>query len=100
LLANPDRRESICPLGRAVFHGQLARLVEQRVDDHPLGRRQYDVLDEMFVLDVAAVAANELDSRSGERDPEDAGVRGVREVEPNHFTTLYRERRIRLASDE
>ena len=68
--------------------------VEERVDDNALGRRQDHVVDELFVLDVAAVAADELDSSAGKRDPEDAGVRGVREVEPDHLTMLLLQRQI------
>ncbi len=83
-----------------MFHRQLARLVEEHVDDDALGRRQHHVVDELLVLDVAAVAADELDLSSGERDLEHARVRGVRQVEPDHFAELGRERWIRLAADE
>ena len=45
---------------------QLARLVEQHVDDDTLRRRKDDVLDELLMLDVAAVAADELHPRAGQ----------------------------------
>ena len=73
-----------------MFHRQLARLVEEHVDDDALGRRQHHVVDELLVLDVAAVAADELDLSSGERDLEDARVRGVGQVEPDHLTRAWR----------
>ena len=44
---------------------QLARRLEAHVDDDPLGGRQDDVLDELLVLDAAAVAADELHPAPG-----------------------------------
>ena len=45
-----------------------SRLVELHVNDGTLGRCQHHVLDELLVLDVAAITADELDACSRERD--------------------------------
>ena len=60
LVAHCDRGERVDALRRAVLERQLAGLVEEHVDDDALGGREDDLLDELLVLDVAAVAADEL----------------------------------------
>ena len=79
---------------------QLCRLVEQDVDDDPLGGRENDRLDELFLLAAAAVAADELHLRARKRDVEDARVRGVRQVDPNDLVLLRVEGKVGLAGDE
>ena len=44
---------------------QLARLIEEHVDHHALRRREDDGVDELLVLDMAAVAADELHRAPG-----------------------------------
>ena len=48
----------------AVFQHELAGLLEQHIDDGPLRRSEDHVLDELLVLDAAAVAADELHPRA------------------------------------
>ena len=100
LVAHLDRRQPVRALRRSMLEGQTARLLEERVDDDPLGRREHDRLDELLALDTAAVAADELQPRPRQRDVEDARVGGVREVEANDLALLRGERRFRLAADE
>ena len=76
-----DRAPAVGPLGRAVLQRELAGVLEQHVDDGPLRRRQHDVLDELLALDAAAVAADELHPRPGQRDLEHARVGGVGQVD-------------------
>ena len=78
----------------------LARLLEEDVDDEPLGRRQENLVDEAFVLVVSAVSADELHASSGQRHVEHAGVCGVGEVEAHDLTALCGECEVRLARDE
>ena len=100
LVAHLDRRQPVRALRRSMLEGQTARLLEERVDDDPLGRCEHDRLDELLALDTAAVAADELQPRPRQRDVEDARVGGVREVEANDLALLHGERRFRLAADE
>ena len=100
LVAHVDRRKLVRPLGRAVLEGQLARLLEERIDHDPLGGCEHDRLDELLTLDAAAVAADELQLGSWQRDVEDARVGRVREIEANHLAQLCGERRLRLAANE
>ena len=78
----------------------FARLLEEDVDDEPLGRRQQDLLDEPLVLVVSAVSADQLHASSRERHVEHAGVGGVGEVEAHDLTALCGECEVRLARDE
>ena len=70
-------------LGRPVLERELARPVEEDVHDDALRGRKDDRVDELLVLDAAAVAADELHPRARKGDVEHARVRGVREVEAN-----------------
>jgi hypothetical protein len=60
-----------------VFEGQLSGLVEQDVDDGPLGRCQQHPRDELLVLHPAAVPADQLHPGAGQPDVEDGSVGGV-----------------------
>ena len=71
LVAHVNRRQRVDAVRGAVLERQLAGLVEEDVDDHALRRREHDLLDELLVLDVAAVAADELHPRARQRDLED-----------------------------
>jgi hypothetical protein len=86
--------------GVAVLQRQRAGRVEQDVDDDPLGRREDDVLDELLVLDPAAVAADELHPRARQRDLEYARVRRVGEVEAHDFAGPGGEGEPRFAGDQ
>ena len=77
-----------------MLEGQLARLLEERIDHDSLGGCEHDRLDELLTLDAAAVAADELQLGSWQRDVEDARVGRVREVEANHLALLCGERRL------
>ena len=98
LLADADRGERIDAAGSAVLERQVPRSVEEDVDDHPLRRRDDHLLDELLVLDMAAVAADELHPSSWERDLEDPGVGGVGQVEAHHLAELRAQREIGLAA--
>ena len=100
LVAHVDGGQRVNALGRAVLERQVARLVEQDVHDHALGGREDDVLDELLVLDVAAVAADELHARARQRDLERPRVRGVREVEADDLAEPRVQRQVRLAVDQ
>ena len=50
-------------VGGAVFDHHISRLVEVHIDDHTLGRRDHNVPHEPLVLNMAAVAADELRAR-------------------------------------
>jgi hypothetical protein len=58
-------------------------MLEEDVDDHTLGGRQENLLDEALVLVVSAVSADELHASPWQRHVEDASVGGVGEVEAN-----------------
>ena len=88
LVAHVDGGQRVDALRRAVLERQVAGLVEQDVHDHTLGGSEDDILDELLVLDVAAVAADELHARARQRDLERPGVRGVREVEAHDLAEL------------
>ena len=75
----------------------LARLLEENVDDEPLGRRQENLLDEALVFVVSAVSADELHASSRQRHVEHAGVGGVGEVEAHDLTALRGECEVRLS---
>ena len=79
---------------------ELARLREEHVDDDALGGREQDLVDELLVLVVAGVGADELHLRARQRHVEDARVGGVREVEAHDLAALGLERKVRLAGDE
>ena len=74
LLIDRDRRQRIHALGRVMLQREHAGLLEEHVDDHPLGRSQHDLLDETLLLDAAAVTAGELHARPGQLDLEHARV--------------------------
>ena len=63
-------------------------LLKQHVDHHSLRRSEDHVVDELLVLDAATVAADQLHPRSRQRDPEDAGVGGVGQVEAHDLAQL------------
>ena len=100
VLRHGDVRQRVGPVGRAVLQRQLARRVEQHVHDGPLGRRQHDVLDELLALAAPAVAADELHARSGQRDLEDAGVGGVRQIQAHDLAGLGAQREFGLPGDQ
>ena len=79
---------------------ELAGLGEEDVDDDALRGSEKSLLDELLVLVVAAVAADELHARPRQGHVEDAGVRRVREMEADDFATLGLERQIRFPCDE
>ena len=93
LLADGDRGQRIDPVRGVVLQRELAGPVEQDIDDDPLGRREDHVVDELLVLDVAAVAADELHPRARQLDLEHAGVGGVRQVEAHDLAALARSAR-------
>src|SRR3712207_8031508 len=57
-------RQPVRPVRRAVLQRELPRLLEEHVDDRALRRGDDDVLDDLLLLDAAAVAAGELDRKS------------------------------------
>ena len=88
VLADLDRGQRIDPIRGAVLERQLTGLLEQHVDHHSLRRSEDHVVDELLVLDVAAVAADQLHPRPRQRDLEDAGVGGVGQVEAHDLAEL------------
>ena len=83
-----------------VLQRELAGPVEQDIDDDSLGGSEDHVVDELLVLDVAAVAADELHPRARQLDLEHPRVRGVGQVEADHLAELRGQREIRLAADQ
>ena len=97
---NGDRREPVGVIRRSVLELELARIGEQHVHDDALGRGEQDLVDELLVLVVAGVGANQLHLRARQRHVEDPRVRGVREVEAHHLATPRLEVQIGLAGDQ
>ena len=87
-------------LGRSVLELELARIWEEHVHDDALGRGEQDLVDELLVLVVAGVGADQLHLRARQRHIEDARVRGVREVEAHHLAVPRLEVQIGLAGDQ
>ncbi len=100
LVGNRDRREPVGALGRSVLESELAGLAEVHVDDHTLGRGEQHLVDELFVLVMAAVAADQLHLRAGHGHIEDTRVGRVREVEAHDLAPFSVEGKVRLAGDE
>ena len=100
LVADGDRGQRIDPIRCVVLQRELAVLVEQDVDDDALGRSQDHVVDELLVLDVAAVAADELHPRARQRDLEHPRVGGVGQVQAHHLAASRGQREIRLTADQ
>ena len=100
LVGDCDRAQAVGLLWRAVFQHELAGLLEQHIDDGPLRRSENHVLDELFVLDAAAVAAGELHPSPGQRHLEHARVGGVGQVDAHHLTPLGGQPELRLAGDQ
>ena len=98
LLAHADRSERIDPVRRLVLKLQLSRLVEQHVDHYALRRRENHFIDELLVLDMPAVAADQLHSRPRQRNLEHPGVGGVGQVEADDLAELCGQGKIRLAA--
>jgi hypothetical protein len=96
VLAYVDSCQRIDPLGSAVFQRQVPRLVKEHLDNHTLRWSQNDILDELLVLDVTAVTADQLHPGTRQHNPEDPGVGGIGQVEPHHLAELRGEREIRL----
>ena len=92
--------ERVDAVRRAVLERQLAGLVKEHIEYRALGRGQYDLLNELLVLDVATVPADELHPCARQRNLEGAGVRGVREVEAHDLAELRVQRQVRLAVDQ
>ena len=78
----------------------LPRLLEEHVDDDALRRGEDHRVDEGLALVAAAVAADELHTRAGQRDVEDTRVGGVGQVEADDLATLRAQREVGLAADE
>ena len=100
ILAHVDGRQRVNALRGSVLERHVAGLVEQDVDDHPLGGRENHLVDELLVLDVPAVAANQLHPCPRQRDLEGARVRGVRQVEADDLTEPRVQRQVSLAVDQ
>ncbi len=60
LLADVDIGEPVGALGSLMFEHEVARPVEHDVHDHSLAGRKDHRVDELLVLDAAAVTADEL----------------------------------------
>ena len=95
-----DVREPVGALGSLVFEHEVARPVEHDVHDHSLAGRKDHRVDELLVLDAAAVTADELHPHARKGDVEHAGVRGVCEVEPYDLPLLRLEVEVRFPGDE
>ena len=95
LVGDGDVGELVGPVRRPVLQDQLAGRLEAHVDDDALGRGEDDVLDELLVLDAAAVAADELHPRARQRDLEHPGVGRVRQVQPHDLARARAERELR-----
>ena len=67
LVDDGDRREPVGALGRSVLELELAGVREEHVDDDTLGRREQDLVDELLVLVVAGVGADQLHLRARQR---------------------------------
>ena len=77
---DPDRSEDVGMVRRAVLEADVARAVEQDVDNRSLRGCQPNLVDEGFLLVASAVPANELHAGTREGDVEDAGIGGVDQV--------------------
>ena len=99
-VADGDPGELIDAVGSLMHQRQFARLLEERVDDDPFGRRQHDLFDELLMLDPAAVAADELHPRTRQLDLEHAGVGGIGQEEPNDLSGLRGQLEIGFAGDQ
>ena len=100
LLTDDDPAERVRRVGRAMFELCHAGLVEQNVDDEALRGRDQHVVDECLSLVAAAVASDQLHLGTCERQPEDAGVRGVRDEEADDLIPADVERQLGLAVHE
>jgi hypothetical protein len=100
LVGNGDRREPVGAVGRSMLELEQAGVREEHVDDDALRRRQQHFLDELLVLVVAGVGADQLQLRARQGDVEDARVRRVGEVEANDLAASRLELQVRLPRDE
>ena len=87
-------------LWRFVLKLKLTRIREKHIDYNTLGGGEQDLVDELVVLVVAGVGADQLHLRARQRHVEDARVRGVGEVEAHDLSALGFERKVWLAGDE
>ena len=71
---------------RPMLQRRRSGRVEEDVEDDSLRRREDHRLDELLVLAATAVATDDLHPCVGDREVEDAGVGGVREVEADHLS--------------
>ena len=99
-LFHRDLRERVRAVGSPVLERELAGLLEEHVDHHPLRRREEDVLDELLALVAAAVAAHELHPGSRQADLEDARVSRIGEIEAHDLADLRAEREVCFPADE
>ena len=100
LFADGDRGQRIDPVRGVVLQPELAGAVEQDIDDDSLGRSEDHVVDELLVLDVAAVAADELHPHARQLDLEHPRVGRVGQIEAHHLAELRCQREIRLTADQ
>ena len=100
ILAHRDRREGVDPLRSAVLERSPPASLEQHIDHRALRRSEHHVINELLVLHMAAVAADQLHARARQRHLEHPGVRRVRQVEADDLAELRVQREVRLAADE
>jgi hypothetical protein len=74
-----------------VLQGEVNGTIEEDIDDYALGWSDDYVFDELLVLHMAAVAADQLHPGSRHSHPEDTGVGGVSEVEADDLAELRAE---------
>jgi hypothetical protein len=100
LLPDRDGGQSIRTIRRAVLEREDAGLFEVGVHDDALRGGQEHLLDEYLLLVVTAVAADELQRGSRQRDVEDTGVGGVGEVETDDLAAGCLESKVGFSGDE
>ena len=68
-----------------MLQGEITGTIKEDIDDYALGWSDDYVFDELLVLDMTAVAADQLHPGSRHGHPEDTGVGGVSQVEADDF---------------
>jgi hypothetical protein len=79
---------------------QLPRGRDQHIDHHPLRRRHHDLVDELLVLDAAAVAADQLHPGPRHGQVEHPGVGGIGQPQPHHLPHPCLQPKIRVAAGQ
>jgi hypothetical protein len=92
--------QTIGPVRGVVLQVKLAGLVGQHVDHRPLRGGQQHLVDELLVLDAAAVAADQLQSRPGHGHVEHPAVGGVGQPQPHHLPRPGRQAQICVATGQ